>query len=485
MSDSLGQKTIKGIFWSSVERFSMQGVHFLVTMILANILMPDDFGLIGILAVFIAVSQSLIETGFSMALIRKQDRSDLDNSTVFYFSIVTSFFVYLLFYAIAPWVASFFNEPQLIVLMRVLCIVVVVNSFSIIQRALFTATVNFKTQAKATTIAAVLSGILGIVFAIKGAGVWALVIQYLSNSLFNTILLWYYSTWHPMLVFSWKSFKELYIFGFNLMLVGVLETLYQNSYQIFIGKFFSTASLGHFTQAKTIANFPSANLSGIIGRVTYPIMSRIQDDNKRLSDVYRQLARVIAFGVFPLMCGLAALSVPTIHALIGSKWHFAAILMVPLSFSFMFYPIHAINMNVLQVKGKSKLYLESELIKKVISIAFLVGTVPFGIIVMCYGRIVSSVLTLLVNMFYTSKEVEVSLFSLIKDLIPVLCLSLSMFGIVWWVASGFENVYIQLALGITVGVLLFFGGAYLLKIKELNYIVSLTKKLNYGIKRFY
>lgn len=485
MADNLGKKTIRGVLWSSVERFSMQGVHFLVTLVLANILTPEDFGLIGMLVVFIAVSQSLIETGFSLALIRKQDRSDVDNSTVFYFSTVTSLLVYLLFYAIAPWVASFFNEPQLTVLMRVLCVVIVINSFSVIQRALYTASVNFKTQAKATTIAAVLSGVLGIASAIKGAGVWALVIQSLSNSLFNTLLLWYYSTWRPVLVFSWKSFKELYLFGFSIMIVGVLETLYQNSYQIFIGKFFSTASLGHFTQAKTIANFPSSNLSGIISRVTYPIMSTIQDDNERLSEVYRRLARVIAFGVFPLMCGLAALSVPTIHALIGSKWHFAAILMVPLSFSFMFYPIHSINMNVLQVKGKSKLYLKSEIIKKVISIAFLVGTIPFGIVVMCYGRIVSSILTLLVNMFYTSRQVEISLYTLIKDLLPTLALSLGMFITVFSTTYILDNVYVQLVVGIAVGILMYVGGAYLLKIKELKYVFNLTKQLNNGIKRFY
>ena len=485
MPESLGRKTVKGVLWSSVERFSMQGVHFLVTLILAWMLTPDDFGLIGMLVVFIAISQSLIESGFSLALIRKQDRNDVDNSTVFYFSVITSLFVYLLFYAIAPWVAVFFHESQLTELMRVLCIVIVFNSFSIIQRVLFTATIDFKTQAKATTIAAILSGIVGIACAYKGAGVWALVIQYLANSFLNTVLLWYYSSWRPLLVFSWKSFKELYLFGFNLMVVGVLETLYQNSYQIFIGKFFSAASLGHFTQAKTIANFPSSNLSGVIGRVTYPIMSTIQDDNARLSEVYRRLARIIAFGVFPLMCGLAALSVPTIHALIGSKWHFAAILMVPLSFSFMFYPIHAINMNVLQVKGKSKLYLKSEIIKKVISIAFLVGTIPFGIVVMCYGRVVSSILTLLVNMFYTSRQVEISLSSLIKDLLPVLSLSLGMFGIVMLATSGFENIYAQLCVGILVGVLFYIGGAYLLKIKELEYVYNLTKKLNYGIKRFY
>lgn len=477
MSGTLGQKTIKGVFWSSVERFSTQGVHFLVTLILSRILTPKDFGLIGMLVVFLAISQSLIDSGFSLALIRKQDRNYLDNNTVFYLNIVASFFLYLLFYAIAPWVALFFREPQLVDIMRVLCLGVIINAFSVIQRVLFTATVNFKIQAKATTIAAILSGIVGVLFAIKGAGVWALVYQYLSNSLLNTVLLWFYSSWHPMLVFSWKSFKELYLFGFNLMFVSIFETLYQNSYQIFIGRFFSAASLGQFTQAKTIANFPSSNLSGILSRVTYPIMSSIQDDNKRLSDIYRQLARVIAFGVFPLMCGLAALSQPTIEVLIGRQWHFAAILMVPLSFSFMFYPIHAINMNVLQVKGKSKLYLKSEMIKKVISIAFLLGTIPFGIVVMCYGRIVSSVLTLLVNMFYTSREVEVGLVSIIKDLVPVLTLSLVMYVVVWLISQSMANIYAQLFVGISVGAILYLGGAYLLKIKELDYIHAIIKKV--------
>lgn len=485
MIESLSHKTVKGVFWSSVERFSSQIVFFLVTLVLARYLTPDDFGLIGMLVVFLAVAQSLIDSGFSLALIRKQNRDNVDNSTAFYFNIVTSLFVYLLLYAIAPLAALFFHEPQLTVVMRVLCIIVIIDSFAIIQRVQYTSAVNFRVQAKATAIAATLAGLVGIALAIKGAGVWSIVCQLILNSAFNTILLWFFSKWRPLLVFSWKAFKELYLFGFNLMIAGIIDTLYLNSYQIFIGRFFSAASLGHFTQAKTIANFPSANLSVVISRVTYPIMSSIQKDNERLSEVYRQLVRVIAFGVFPMMCGLAALAHPTIQFLMGSQWNFAAILLVPLSFGFMFYPIHVINMNVLQVKGKSKLYLKSEIIKKVISITILVCSIPFGVIVMCYGRIVSSVLTLLVNMYFTSKEIEVSLYTLIKDLVPVLGLSVTMFGLVCWVTIGFESVFIQLGIGIIVGALLYVSGAYLLKIKELNYIVSLTKKINYGIKRFY
>lgn len=476
MSKSLKTKTIHGVLWSSVERFSIQGIHFLVTLVLARILTPKDFGLIGMLAVFIAIAQSLIDSGFSQALIRKQDRTDTDNSTVFYFNVVTSIFVYLLLYAIAPLVAVFFKEPHLTDLMRILCLVVIINSFSVIQRAIYTATVNFKVQAKATTIAAILSGVIGILMAFQGFGVWSLVGQQLSSAFFNTILLWFFSKWRPLFVFSWKSFKELYLFGFNLMFVGIIETLYQNSYQIFIGRFFSASQLGHFTQAKHIATLPSSNISSIIARVTYPVMSTIQDDNERLSEVYRQLARVLAFIVFPMMCGLAALSFPVVEILIGSQWHFAAVLLVPLSFSFMFYPIHNINMNILKVKGQSKLYLKSEMIKKVVSIAFLVGTIPFGIITMCYGRIISSFLTLLINMFYTSRQVKISLYTLIKDLIPVLSLSLCMFLAIWLVTSKIGNSYVQLLAGLTIGAFIYGGGAYFLRMKEIYYITILSKR---------
>ena len=285
MSEALGEKTVKGVFWSSIERFSSQIVFFLVTLILARYLTPDDFGLIGMLVVFLAVAQSLIDSGFSLALIRKQNRNNIDNSTAFYFNILTSMLVYLFLYVIAPWVSVFFHEPRLTDVMRALCILVVINSFAIIQRVQFTSIVNFRVQAKATAIAATLAGVVAIILAVKGAGVWAVVCQLLLNSVLNTLLLWFYSSWRPLLIFSWKSFKELYLFGFNLMVVGIIEALYQNSYQIFIGRFFSAANLGHFTQAKTFVNFPSANLSNVISRVTYPIMSKIQDDNERLSEV--------------------------------------------------------------------------------------------------------------------------------------------------------------------------------------------------------
>ena len=220
---SLKDKTVKGVIWSSVERFSVQGMHFIIMLVVARLLEPKDFGLVGMLTIFMAVSQSLIDSGFSQALIRKLDRTDTDQCTVFYFNIVVSFFLYLILFLIALFVADFYNEPQLTSLMRVLCLMVIINSMAVVQRAIYTATLNFKTQAKATFSAAVVSGAVGIYMAWSGFGVWSLVGQQLTSATANTFMLWWYSSWRPKLIYSWKSFHELFAFGSNLLLSEEIE----------------------------------------------------------------------------------------------------------------------------------------------------------------------------------------------------------------------------------------------------------------------
>ena len=405
--ESLKKKTVKGIGWSAVEKFSGQGVQFLVTIVIARILTPKDFGLVGMLAVFISVSQALVDSGFSQALIRTQNRTQADNCTVFYFNIAISFFLYAILFFIAPWVADFYNEPQLLVLMRVLCLVVIINSFGAIQRALYTATLNFKTQAKASLIASTLSGIGGIILAYQGFGVWALVGQQLLNAFFCVTLFWWFSKWRPQLIYSWKSFHKLFAFGSNLLLSTLLNTIYNNIYQIVIGKIFNAASLGHFTQAKHFCQLPSSHITGILDRVIYPVLSSIQDDDEKLSSSYRRLLRTSAFIVFPLMCGLAAVSYPLIKILLGEKWMFAATLIVPLSFSLMWNPIHAINLDLLKVKGRSDLFLKLEIIKKIFSTIVLIISIPFGLLFMCWMRILSSFIALFINTYYTGKLIHV------------------------------------------------------------------------------
>lgn len=475
-AESLKDKTVRGVIWSSVERFSVQGIHFVVMLVVARLLEPKDFGLVGMLTIFMAVSQSLIDSGFSQALIRKIDRTDTDQCTVFYFNIVVSLCLYLILFSIAPFVADFYNEPQLTSLMRVLCLLVVINSFAVVQRALYTATLNFKIQAKATFSSAVVSGMVGISMALKGMGVWSLVGQQISAAIVNVVLLWWYSPWRPRWVYSWKSFRALFAFGSNLLLSGLLDTVYNNIYQITIGKIYSASNLGYFTQAKQIAVLPSSNIHGIIGRVTYPVLSTIQDDDERLATNYRKLLRVSAFIVFPLMCGLAGVAYPVVNVVLGAKWNFSATLLIPLCFTMMWYPVHAINLNLLKVKGRSDLFLRLEIMKKALGVSILIATSPFGLIVMCYGTIFNSIICLIINTYYTGKLINVGFLVQMSDLSGTLALSLTMFALVFLATCLIGNIYIQLIVGIFVGVTYFTLACLTLKIKEISYLKSLVKK---------
>ena len=339
MSNSLKQVATKGVLWSSIERFSVQGIQFVIMIIMARLLTPEDYGLVGMLTIFLAVSQSLIDSGFSQALIRKQNRTEVDNSTVFYFNIAVGLALYLLFYISAPWVADFYGLPELSLVMRVVCLGIIFNSLAVVQRALLTVRIDFKTQAKASLIAAVISGMAGIILAYTGFGIWALVCQQLVNLGINTLLLWIFSKWKPMRTYSWKSFRELFSFGSKLLASGLLDTTYNNIYPIVIGKVFSAGDLGHYTRAQQFSVFPSSNITGILQRVTYPVLCSIQNDIDRLRGVYRKFLKLSAYVVFPLMTGLAAVSFPFIRIVLGEKWIFCAVLLQIICFSMMWYPI--------------------------------------------------------------------------------------------------------------------------------------------------
>ena len=474
----LKNKTVKGLVWSGAERFSVQGVQFMVMLVIARILDPKDFGLIGMLAIFIAITQSLIDSGFSQALIRKQDRTEVDNCTVFYFNIVASVALYFLLFLIAPLVAEFYKEPQLASLMRILCLVVIINSFAVVQRAIYTAIIDFKTQAKASLTAAIVSGGIGIWLAKAGYGVWTLVWQQLINTIVNVVLLWWYSTWKPRLLYSWKSFRELFAFGSKLMISGLIDTTYNNIYTLVIGKVFSASSLGHYTQAQHFTQLPSSNITGILQRVTYPVLCSIQNDDQRLQTDYRMLLRLSAFIIFPMMFLLAGISFPLVELVLGDKWHFAAALIIPLSFRGMWYPIHAINLNLLQVKGRSDLFLRLEMIKKIIGVSILTLSIPFGLMFMCYSSIATSIICLFINTYYTGKLINVGFFVQVRDLCGTFFVSLTMFGVVYFVCNLFGGCLIQLSLGVVVGCLFFFLITFLFRFKEVDYLKNLLKKEN-------
>lgn len=476
MAESLKKQAASGILWSAVERFSVQGIQFLIMIIMARLLSPKDYGLIGMLTVFIAVSQSLIDSGFSQALIRKQNRTEIDNSTVFYFNIVVGFALYGLLYTIAPLVAQFYQTPELTSLMRVICISIVFNSFAVVQRALLTIKIDFKTQAKATLTAAVLSGIVGISMAYSGMGVWAIAGQQLTNFGVNTVLLWLLTGWIPSKHFSRQSFRELFAFGSKLLCSGLLDTLYRNMYLIVIGKVFSASKLGYYTRAQQFSDLPANNLTGILQRVTYPVLCKIQDDDERLSVAYRRFLRVSAFVIFPIMLGISALATPIVLLLLKEQWLFSATLLQIICFPMMWYPIHAINLNLLQVKGRSDLFLRLEIIKKVIAVAILCVSVRFGLIAMCIGQIFSSLISLVINTHYTGKLIQVGFIRQLKDLLPICGLSLIMWSIIYLIQNYFESLSLKVIIGSLIGLLFYVLMAYILKFQELQELISIIRR---------
>lgn len=474
-TESLKQKTTKGLFWSSVERFSNQGMSFLFSVILARMLAPSDFGIIAMIAIFFAVAQCFVDSGFSNALVRKTDRREEDFSTCFYFNIGVGIIAYIVLFLIAPLVASFYNQPILSPIIRITGLGVVLNSLCVVQQALFTIKIDFKSQAKVTLSATIISGIVGVVLAYQGYGVWALVWQGVVMSLVRMGLLWLMSKWRPKASFSKDSFHYLFGYGSKLLASGLLDTIYNNIYPIVIGKFYSPAQLGNYSRALSFAQLPSSNITSILQRVTFPVLSSIQDDLPRLQINYRRLLKLSAFIVFPLMMGLAAVAFPLIRVVLTPKWEGCSLYLQIICFALMWYPIHAINLNLLQVKGRSDLFLRLEIIKKIVGVCIMCITIPLGITAMCIGMVASSLISLFINTFYTGKLIDIGYLKQMRDLLPVLINSLLMGSIVYFSIELFYSDLVKIITGFLVGIVSYIVGALFFSKKELKECRNLFK----------
>ena len=452
---TLKEKTISGLLWSFIDSIAGQGITFIVGIILARILSPKEFGLIGMLTIFIAISQSFIDSGFRQALIRKQNCTQADYSTVFYFNIIVGILFYILLFLCAPLIGTFFNEPILKDLIKVLGIGLIINSFTIIQSTLLTKNINFKQQAKISVIAAAISGIISIYLAFTGWGVWSLVALTLVKNSINSILLWFWSKWQPIWHFSSKSFTELFAFGSKLLISGLIDTIYRNVYYLIIGKYFSAVELGYYTQADQFQSMPSTNLQGIIARVSYPVLSTIQNDKPRLKEAYKKIIKSTMLFTFVLMLGMAAIAKPMIITLIGEKWEPCVIYLQMLCFVGMFYPLHALNLNMLQVQGRSDLFLRLEIIKKALAIPIIIIGVIWGIKAMILGMIVISLIAYYLNSYWSGGFIGYSFLEQIKDILPSFLLALSISAIVF-----VEGLFIPLS-SLPLLILQLFTGAIL------------------------
>lgn len=475
--ENLKQKTASGLKWNTIHNLSMKGIQFLLMLFMARLLTPDDYGTIGLLAIFIQISNTFAESGLGMALVRKQNRTQTDLSTVFYFNIVVSTICYFVIFAISPWIADFYDNPIICPLLRVLALCIPLNSLNTILVCMMNYTMQFKKQAIISITHTIISGIVGLAMAFMGYGVWALVGQQLTVCFVGIILCWTLNKWRPTLEYSWDSFHELFGFSSKLLITRIIDTIYGNIYTIVIGKVFSPATLGHYSRAQNWAAMPSTNLVSILNNVTFASLSKIQDDKERLKSIYRKMVKTSAFLIFPLMMGLAAVSRPLIIFTIGAKWELCIKILHIICFMFMLTPIHSLNTNLIQVMGRSDLSLKLSIIGKVIAIVVLFASLPFGIISMCYLSILSAFIMLIINMYYISKIIDISLFAQLKDLLPSFLLSTFMYVLVYFSLFIFDIDYIQLIIGVTVGTLAYMVPAYLLKMNEFIEAKSIIRNI--------
>jgi len=453
---SIKSLTSKGIIWSAIEKFSVQGITFIIQLVLARLLAPSEYGIIAMLVIFIQISQILIDGGFANALIQKKQCTNEDYSTVFFFNVLIAVAAYLILFFCSPIIAQFYNITQLNLVLRILAIVIIINSLSIVQRTKLVKNVDFKSQAFVSFTSSILSGIIGIILAYNGYGVWALVWQQISNSFFCFFFYSLIVRWIPDLVYSRKSFRELFSFGSKLLISSLINTTYRNIYTIVIGKKFSSDDLGLYSRAEQFALFPSYNIANIISRVMYPVFSKIQDDNVQLKSVYRKTIQYSSFIIFPLMFGLISISEPFILYFLTEKWSGAIILLQILCLDWMFDHISALNLNLLYVKKRSDLALKLEIIKKTYAIIILFCTLPFGLIWMCLGRVLYSVSVIFINAYYTNRLIKLSIWQQLKDILPYLLVSFLMCIIIENVICFIPSLIWKLIIGITLGGILYF-----------------------------
>ena len=483
MAESLRNRTVSGVGWSAADAFLGQGITFLVGIVLARLLGPDEYGLIGICTIFTIVLTGVVDSGFSNALIRKTDTTDDDYNTMFITNMTVSILLYALLFFCSPFIASFFDRPELVSLIRAMGLILILQALSIIQVTILTKRIDFKTKTKASVVAAVTSGAVGIGMAFAGFGVWSLVAQQLSNKLIYTVCLWFLNKWWPKLKFSVESFRYMWGFGWKLMLSGLLNNAWNQLYQVVVGKFYSPATLGQYSRSKEYANLFSSNLTSIIQRVSYPVIAEMQDDTARMVAGYRKIIKTTMFVTVIILISMAAVSEPFIYCLIGPQWHEAATYLPLICISMSLYPLHAINLNMLQVQGRSDIFLILEIVKKVIAI----GPICLGIFVniywMLFGSIVTGVIAFFLNSHYTGKKLGYSSWMQLKDIAPSYGLSLIIAASVFFFKYLPLSNWIILPIQIIVGVIVFFVSCEKTKMEEYVELKSIALQYLSKLKR--
>lgn len=455
---SLKEKTITGIIWSIGQQFSSKLVGFFITIVLARILTPEEFGLIAMLSIFISIGNTLLESGLTTSLIRTADVSQKDLSTVFYFNLIGSIFLYFILFFVAPAISAFYHQEVLTKIVRVYSLTLIINAFFVVQSTLLIKEMRFKTQTNIQIPSAIAGGLLGILLAKMGYGVWSLVWMSLLTAFLSTLLHWVYSSWRPSFIFDKASFNRHFHFGYKMTLSGLLETFYQNIYTLIIGKYYSAAQLGFYSRAFSISQLPIENISTAISKVTYPMFSEISQNDEQLKRVNKKVMQQVIFWNAPMLISLCVIAEPLFRFLLTDKWMPAVPYFQILCIAGILHPLHSYNLNILKVKGRSDLFLKLEIIKKVLSAVGILCVIPFGIYGLLYFQLFFTFIGFYINSIYSGKLIGYPVTEQIVDILPMLALS-SLIGVLTYLL----NYYLILPLHfndlsrIIIGVLFYYS----------------------------
>ena len=449
-------KSVKGMAWVGIESLATQVIRFAIGIVMARLLVPSDYGVVGMLGIFIGISSIFIDSGFGAALIQKKDRTEVDYSTVFYFNLVVACGCYAILFVSAPVIAGFYRMPVLADVCRVVALGLPLGALGMIQRSRLTIELNFRTQTVVSLVSLLSSGGLGIALAYSGCGVWALVCQGIASGVISIVLLWSFSKWRPMFAFSVESFRRFFSYGWKHLCSSLINNVYANIYTIVIGKAFGASDIGYFTRAEGYAALPARTVTDMVVRVNFPILSRLQDDRSALVAAYRNMLRAPMFLLVPMLFGLASAAGPLVEVMIGEKWLPCVPFLQILCVGMVFNPLTLINLNLLYVKGRTDCVLKLELVKKPIAFAIVLGMIPFGIFWMCVGKAVYDFIAFAFNCYYTKKLLDYGLWAQLRDVFPVFCYGLVMASAMRLAMSAFSGAWAKVGVGATVGASVYF-----------------------------
>ncbi|WP_035716039.1 lipopolysaccharide biosynthesis protein [Christiangramia echinicola] len=480
---SLRKQAVFGLMWTFAQQFGNQLIGFSVSLVLARILLPEEFGLIAMIAVFVAVGNGLLDSGLSKSLIRDGDADNSDYSTVFFFNLFAGLLIYLLAFISAPLISQFYDYPILTNIIRVYCLSFLFTAATSVQLARLTKEMKFRTQTLVALPAAVIAGILGIVLAIKDFGVWSLVYSSLVNAIVSCILIWKYSGWYPSLSFNTAKFKKHWDYGYKLGLADLLNRFFNNIFLVIIGKYFSAAQLGFYSRAETMKQFPVSNLDRALNKVSFPLFIEIKDDPRRLRVAFKKLLKMVIFVVSPVLLILAAMAEPLFRFFFTEKWLPSAPYFQVLCLSGLLFPLHSYNLGILNIYGRSDLFLKLEVYKKFLIVLVILLAIPFGIYGLLWGQVALSLVAFFINAKYTQKYIFYSPLRQLWDIVPFFMVASFSALLVWGIDYCFLKIFsdlIRLLSGITIGASFYLLISKICKFEQLSQLYDLT---NGKIKR--